>query len=62
MNMINIKNLIEIYDWLSQQESEVPRGYANTLEEMIFNDLIYREKVCQADGRAGSASVDSIRA
>ena len=60
--MINIKSLIEIYDWLSQQENEIPKGFANTLEEIIFNDLIYREKVCQADGRPGSASLISVRA
>lgn len=60
--MINIKSLIEIQDWLSQQESEIPRGFANTLEEIIFTDLIHREKLCQTDARATSAGLNSIRA
>lgn len=60
--MSNIKSLIEIYDWLAQQESEIPKAYASTLEEIIFEDLIYRDKLCQADGRTGMAGLSPVRA
>ena len=42
--MINIKGLLEIYDWLGKQPGGVAKVHASTLETIIFDDLIYREK------------------
>lgn len=46
--MINMKNLIEIYDWLTRQPGEEPMKHADNLEELIFQDLVFREKILQS--------------
>ena len=50
--MLNIKNLINAYDWLSQQPGDEPKLHADVLEQLIFDDLIYREKLLQEDFRS----------
>ncbi len=52
--MINMKNLIDIYDWLIDQPGETPKLHADTLEMLIFGDLIHREKVYQAEAKNDS--------
>ena len=47
--MLNIKNLIDAYDWLTKQPGEEPKQHADVLEQLIFNDLIHREKLLQDD-------------
>lgn len=42
--MLNIKSLIDVYDWLIEQPGEAPKLHADVLERLIFDDLIYREK------------------
>ena len=34
--MINMKNLIDIYDWLIDQPGETPKLHADTLEMLIL--------------------------
>ena len=49
--MINIKGLLEIYDWLGKQPGGVAKVHASTLETIIFDDLIYREKRYLGNGQ-----------
>ena len=42
--MINMKSVIDVYDWLVEQPGEVSKAHADALEKLIFEDLIYREK------------------
>jgi len=42
--MINIRGLLDLYDWLGKQPGDIPKLHATILEEIIFDDLIYREK------------------
>ena len=47
--MINMKSVIDVYDWLVEQPGEVSKEHAATLEQLIFEDLIYREKVLKSN-------------
>ena len=49
--MINMKSLIDIYDWLIDQPGETPRLHADTLEMLIFGDLVHREKTYQTEAQ-----------
>ncbi|WP_448488365.1 hypothetical protein [Polynucleobacter sp.] len=46
--MINIKSLIDVYDWLTKQPGEDPKKHADNLEKLIFEDLVFREKILQS--------------
>ncbi|MBU3628594.1 hypothetical protein [Polynucleobacter sp. AP-Reno-20A-A9] len=54
--MINMKSIIEVYDWLNEQPGETPKRHADVLEKLIFEDLIFREKILQNHGRTQSSS------
>jgi hypothetical protein len=49
--MINMKGLLEIYDWLGEQPGGDAKVHASTLEIIIFDDLIYREKRYLGNGK-----------
>ena len=49
--MINIRGLLDLYDWLDKQPGDVPKLHAAILEEIIFEDLIYREKRYLSNGQ-----------
>ncbi|MBU3639823.1 hypothetical protein ICE90_09605 [Polynucleobacter sp. AP-RePozz3-80-G7] len=48
MKMINMKSLIDVYDWLTKQPGEDPKKHADNLEKLIFEDLVFREKILQS--------------
>ncbi len=49
--MINIRGLLDLYDWLGKQPGDIPKLRATILEEIIFDDLIYREKRYLGNGQ-----------
>jgi hypothetical protein len=57
--MINIKALLEIYDWLGKQPGSIAKVHASALETIIFDDLIYREKRYLGNGQTKHDDVTS---
>ncbi|MBU3538654.1 hypothetical protein [Polynucleobacter sp. UK-Gri1-W3] len=49
--MINMKSIIDAYDWLTAQSSEESKKHADALEKLIFEDLVFREKILQSHFR-----------
>ncbi|WP_353433012.1 hypothetical protein [Polynucleobacter sp. MWH-UH23A] len=46
--MFNMKKIIDIYDWLTEQPGETSKRHAEELEKLIFEDLTFREKILQS--------------
>ena len=46
--MMNMKSLIAIYDWLTEQPGDESKKHAEDLEKLIFDDLMFREKILQS--------------
>ena len=42
--MTNMKPIIDAYDWLSKQPDKTSKAHAAALENLIFEDLMNRDK------------------
>lgn len=45
--MTNMKSVIDAYDWLAKQPDKISKAHAAALENLIFEDLMNREKAMQ---------------